>query len=271
MRGKRGMEELWMQQLKKTAPRVHCLTNPVTMQDTANVLLAAGGSAIMGQEETEVQEITSLCQALLLNLGVPDEAKLCACLLAGRKANELGLPVILDPVGAGASLFRRKAVELVLKRVMPSLIRCNQEEACVLLDLKRESCGGVESSVELEEEAQLALSVRLARIYGCTALVSGASDAVSDGERRTLLTGGDRRMRRITGSGCMLSALCALLAGAGLAPYEAACAAGSLWKESARLAGQKTDQEQGGIGSFRVFLFDALDGLCHGQKGERSS
>ncbi len=259
------IEAVWVQQLKKTAPTIHCLTNPVSMQDVANVLLAAGGSAIMGQDKTEVQEITAHCQATLLNLGVPDETKLCSGALAGMKANELGHPVVLDPVGAGASIFRRKAVELVLKRVNPSLIRCNQGEAYALLDLKNESFGGVESSVELETEAQLNLSDLLARVYGCTAMVSGEADAVSDGERRTLLTGGDPRIRRITGSGCMLSALCALFCGAGLAPFEAACAAGSIWKESAWLAGKKTDEMQGGIGSFHVHLFDAVDQLCHGR------
>ena len=239
------IEAVWVQQLKKTAPTIHCLTNPVSMQDVANVLLAAGGSAIMGQDKTEVQEITAHCQATLLNLGVPDETKLCSGALAGMKANE--------------------AVELVLKRVNPSLIRCNQGEAYALLDLKNESFGGVESSVELETEAQLNLSDLLARVYGCTVMVSGKADAVSDGERRTLLTGGDPRIRRITGSGCMLSALCALFCGAGLAPFEAACAAGSIWKESAWLAGKKTDEMQGGIGSFHVHLFDAVDQLCHGR------
>ena len=260
------VRDVWVRQLEKTAPKVHCLTNPVSMQDVANVLLAAGGSAIMGQEETEVQEITSFCQATLLNLGVPDEDRLCSGMLAGKKANELGHPLVLDPVGVGASLFRRKAVELVCKRVEPSLIRCNQEEACALLDMERNTSGGVESGVVLTEAKQLDLADLLARLYGCTVLVSGAADAVSDGERRTLLTGGDRRITRITGSGCMLSALCALFCGAGVAPYEAACAAGSIWKESARIAGRRTDRMDGGIGSFHVHLFDAVDRLCHGVK-----
>lgn len=260
------IEAVWVQQLKKTAPRVHCLTNPVSMQDVANVLLAAGGSAIMGQDEAEVQEITAHCQATLLNLGVPDENRICSCALAGMKANELGHPVVLDPVGAGASIFRRKTVELMFKRVTPSLLRCNQGEAYALLDLERESYGGVESGVKLEEEAQLNLSDLLARVYGCTVMVSGKADAVSDGERRTLITGGDPRIGRITGSGCMLSALCALFCGAGLAPFEAACAAGSIWKESAWAAGRKTDQMQGGIGSFHMYLFDAVDQLCRGVK-----
>lgn len=262
------VKDVWIDRLQKTAPKVHCLTNPVSMQDVANILLAAGGSAIMGQEETEVQEITSFCQATLLNTGVPDENKLCACMLAGMKANQLGHPVVLDPVGAGASLYRKKAIELVLKKVRPSLIRCNQEEACALLNLQKGTSGGVESSVTMKEEERLQLAKLLAQAYECCAMVSGEEDAVSDGDRCVLLAGGDRRIARITGSGCMLSALCALFCGTGLAVFEAACAAGSIWKESSRIAGIRTDRMHGGIGSFHVHLFDSLDQLCHGIKEE---
>ena len=162
--------------------KVHCLTNPVTMQSVANVLLAAGGSAVMAQDEQEVEEITAICQATLLNTGVPDERKIRSCILAGKCANRLGHPVVLDPVG-GASKFRRKKIGQLLQSVVPSIIRCNQEEASALLraeDEKEflvlgterqkiegtaESCqqdgdavfsgiqsGGVESSLELELE-----------------------------------------------------------------------------------------------------------------------
>ena len=112
---------------QKKGPKIHCLTNPVTMQDTANLLLAAGGSAIMAQAPQEVEEITSFCQATLLNTGVPEAEKLEACILAGKQANLLGHPVILDPVGAGASRFRRKWLARLLDQVNVQVIRCNQE------------------------------------------------------------------------------------------------------------------------------------------------
>ena len=95
--------EIIFQNIRRKAPKIHCLTNPVTMQDVANLLLAAGGSAVMGQNEKEVAEITGFCQGTLLNTGVPDEAKINACILAGKKANELKHPVVLDPVGIGES------------------------------------------------------------------------------------------------------------------------------------------------------------------------
>ena len=124
-------------QVRQRAPKVHCLTNPVTMQDVANVLLAAGGSAVMAQDAAEVEEITTLCDATLLNTGVPSAEKFHACALAGVRANELGHPVVLDPVGAGASAFRRSQLDALLEQVRPTVIRCNQEEAAALLGVRQ--------------------------------------------------------------------------------------------------------------------------------------
>ena len=116
----------------KKHPKIHCLTNPVTMNDVANILLAAGGSAVMAQDEQEAAEITTFCQGTLLNTGVPDESKIRACILAGKRANQLGHPVILDPVGAGGSSFRQRELKKLLEQVHPSIVRCNQEEDAVL-------------------------------------------------------------------------------------------------------------------------------------------
>ena len=124
-------------QVRQRAPKVHCLTNPVTMQDVANVLLAAGGSAVMAQDAAEVEEITTLCDATLLNTGVPSAEKFHACTLASVRANELGHPVVLDPVGAGASAFRRSQLGALLEQVRPTIIRCNQEEAAALLGVRQ--------------------------------------------------------------------------------------------------------------------------------------
>ena len=262
--------------LQKKAPKVHCLTNPVTMQEVANVLLAAGGSAIMAQHPEEVAEITAICQATLLNTGVPDEEKFQTCILAGKRANALGHPVILDPVGVGASAFRKREMQKLLEQVRMSVIRCNQEEAYTLLSLGEQQTevtkheaeyisGGVESAIWEDAETVKLLALRLAKRYNCTVLISGVTDIVSDGIRLEMLSGGDPRMRRITGSGCMLSALCALFCGTGLPVFDAVCAAGEVWKRSSGQAGRCTDRQSGGIGSFRVHLFDALDQICHEQ------
>ena len=149
------MEEI-LSRIHQHSPKIHCITNPVTMQDVANLLLAAGGSAVMGQDEQEVIDITTFCQGTLLNTGVPDTAKINACILAGQTANQLGHPVVLDPVGIGASGFRKKELQRLLTAVHPDAIRCNQEEAVVLCSLVSEAAaphlhGGVESALELEE------------------------------------------------------------------------------------------------------------------------
>ncbi|WP_373102229.1 hydroxyethylthiazole kinase [Blautia obeum] len=111
----------------KKHPKIHCLTNPVTMNDVANILLAAGGSAVMAQDEQEAAEITTFCQGTLLNTGVPDEGKIRACILAGKRANQLGHPVILDPVGVGGSSFRQRELKKLLEQVHPSIVRCNAD------------------------------------------------------------------------------------------------------------------------------------------------
>ena len=256
--------EVIFQNIRRKAPKIHCLTNPVTMQDVANLLLAAGGSAVMGQDEKEAAEITAFCQGTLLNTGVPDNAKIRACILAGKKANALGHPVVLDPVGVGSSTFRQNALRKLLGQVHPTLIRCNQEEAAVLCALFSDSAspgshGGVESALHLAVDDVCSTAEKTAGLFRTTVLITGSEDVVSDGEKTEFLTGGDPRICRITGGGCMLSALCALFLCAADSPYDAACAAGTLWRTVASAAGERTDAIHGGIGTFHTQLFDVLE------------
>ena len=258
-----NIEEIFLK-IQQNSPKIHCLTNPVTMQDVANLLLAAGGSAVMGQNDKEVAEITGFCHGTLLNTGVPDDAKIKACILAGKEANTLGHPVVLDPVGVGASSFRQDALKRLLDQVHPDLIRCNQEEAAVLCSLfsgRTSPCshGGVESALHLTESDVCSTAKQTANLFRTTVLVTGAIDVVSDGESTQLLTGGDSRICRITGGGCMLSALCTLFLCTADSPFDAACAAGTLWREVAYCAGQQTDAVHGGIGTFHTQLFDVLE------------
>ncbi len=247
-------------------PKVHCLTNPVSMQGVANLLLAAGGSAIMAQDVQEAAEITAICDATLLNTGVPDEAKFEACILAGREANRLGHPVVLDPVGAGASLFRKKGIDRLLKEVNVSAIRCNQEEACTLLHIEQGLSGGVESAVSLNRQNQREAAEKLAKTFSCAVLVSGRTDVVSDGITTRVIEGGDERISRITGSGCMLSALCAFFCGMGMGAFQAVEKAARIWKECSENAGKKTDENGGGIGAFPMYLFDCVSNQKFSEK-----
>ena len=248
----------------KKHPKIHCLTNPVTMNDVANILLAAGGSAVMAQDEQEAAEITTFCQGTLLNTGVPDEGKIRACILAGKRANQLGHPVILDPVGVGGSSFRQRELKKLLEQVHPSIVRCNQEEAAVLCSFHSAkethfSRGGVESSLHMDSQNLESLAMKAARLYRCTFFITGETDIVSDGTQTLLLRGGDSRLCRITGGGCMLSALCTLFLCTDTSAFDAVRAAGALWRETALEAGRRTDAEKSGIGSFHVHLFDVLE------------
>lgn len=252
--------------------RIHCVTNPVTMQDVANLILAAGGSAIMAQDPSEVREITKICDVTLINTGVPDDKRWEAVRLAGLQANRLGHPLILDPVGAGASGFRREHIRQLLKELRFTLIRCNQEEAMTLLRLLRgnvaaagleryvcEKSGGVDSAVYLDSAGRRELAVELALASGSCVYVSGDVDVVSDGKHCCEISGGDRQIRKITGSGCMLSALCAVFLGEETDVYAACRRAGRLWKECARVAGRDSAGQTRGTGSYRTALLDAVD------------
>lgn len=268
--------------IKNTAPNVHCLTNVVTMLDVANMLLAAGGSAIMAQDIKEVEEITQITSATLLNMGVPSDEKIAAYIKAGKYANELGHPVIFDPVGVGASNYRKNCAEEILKNVNHDIIRCNQEEAKVLLGLNSEIVSnGVESSIKLTEREQEKTAIALANKFDTIAFISGSLDTISDGNIVLKIDGGDSRMRRVSGTGCMLSALCALFAAGVYAVSEiekkasniednensnfnekyfyAAYSAGKVWKDTAKSTGVLADINGEGIGTYRSMLFDELE------------
>lgn len=305
------------ERLFQKAPRVHCLTNAVTINDVANILLAIGGSAIMAQCVAEVAQITANCHATLLNTGTPSDEKFAACRLAGIRANELGHPVVLDPVGVGASTYRQEKVRELLSQVHPNLIRCNMDEALTLLALSGQtedsstSCplpaknaltykapyggadaaidadaaaykaphgnadaaidtdtvtykaphGGVDAAVHADAAAFADTAAQLARTYRTTVLISGSTDAVSDGGRTTLVTGGDARIVRISGSGCMLSAICAALLAAEENGYDATVDAALLWRRAAERAGRETDASASGLGHFHMFLLDAATNI----------
>lgn len=262
--------------VKSTSPNVHCLTNVVTMQDVANMILVAGGSAIMAQDKKEMEEITQISSATLINMGVPSDEKIAAYIVAGKTANRLGHPVVFDPVGVGASNYRKSCAEEILKNVNPDIIRCNQEEAKILLGLNSEIVSnGVESSIKLTEREQEKTAIALANKFDTIAFISGSLDTISDGNIVLKIDGGDSRMRRVSGTGCMLSALCALFAAGMYAASEneknvsniednekyfyAAYSAGKVWKETAKNTGFLADINGKGIGTYHSMLFDELE------------
>ncbi|EPD50268.1 hydroxyethylthiazole kinase [Paenisporosarcina sp. HGH0030] len=194
-----------IEQIRQKKPLVHCMTNYVVANFTANGLLAIGASPIMADEISEVEEMVAISSALLINIGTINTRTQEAMLLAGKKANELGTPVVLDPVGVGATSFRKQAVKDLLEQVRFNLIRCNAGELAAIAGVSWKS-KGVDSGEGDMDIADVAKQV--AKDWNCIVAVTGASDYITDGNKEFWITGGHERMTEVTGTGCLLSAIC---------------------------------------------------------------
>ena len=211
----------YLEKIRAAAPRVHCITNYVTAHDVANMILACGANPVMADEPQEMGEITAHAGALALNMGTPGERREQAMLAAGKAANANGIPVLLDPVGVGASAFRRKMAEELLEAVTFTAIRGNMSEIRTLSELAEKkvtgSSGGVDvCPVDAVTEETLVETVAFVKAVskrlGAVLAVTGAIDLVSDGQQCVVIRGGREEMSRVTGTGCQLSGLAAFLA-----------------------------------------------------------
>ena len=200
-----------LENVRAKTPLVHNITNYVTVNDVANVLLAAGGSPIMSDDADDVEDITSICGGLNINIGTLNKNTIPSMFLAGRKANELGHIVLLDPVGAGASRLRTDTANRLMREVCFDAVRGNISEIKTLCTGSGTTKGVDADAVDAVTEANLdngvALVKAFARQAGCIIAVTGAIDLVSDGERCWCIRNGRPEMSRITGTGCQLSAL----------------------------------------------------------------
>ena len=243
-------------------PLVHCITNYVTAGDCANMLLACGGSPIMADDLAEAAAITAGCDALVLNLGTPHAGTLPAMAAAGKQANQLGHPVVLDPVGVGASPFRRGAAEQLFREVQFSLIRGNISEVKALLNIRSQGkgvdAGALDAVTEETIPEGIALAQQLWAQTGAAVAITGVIDLVADGDGAYVIRGGHPMLSRITGSGCMLSAVCgAFLAACPDKPAMAAAGAVSSMGLCGEIAAARL-REGEGTGSFRTYLMDAM-------------
>lgn len=194
-----------MHNIYKKKPLVHCITNYVVSNFTANGLLAIGASPVMADDKDEVAEMVAMADALLINIGTINTWTLEAMLIAGKKANELNVPTVLDPVGVGATVFRKKIVQQLLEQIHFAAIRCNVGELAAIAGVQWES-KGVDSGEGDMDTVEVAKQV--AKKWKTIVIVTGETDIVTDGHVVEQITGGDVRMTQITGSGCLLSAIC---------------------------------------------------------------
>lgn len=194
--------------IRARKPLLHCISNLVTANDCANLALAVGASPIMAQAPQEMADIAVLASAVVLNTGTPDEAKFTAARLAGAAANRCGIPVVLDPVGVGASPWRLENIRQLLQEVHPAILRANYGEAAALLGLSAAEHGVDSLTVPIDAAA---CAQALAQKLGTVVVLSGAEDLVTDGTALHTVSGGSDLMRRVTGAGCMLTVLCGAL------------------------------------------------------------
>ncbi|MDR1834587.1 MAG: hydroxyethylthiazole kinase [Fusobacteriaceae bacterium] len=251
-----------LENLRKKGALIHNITNYVTVNDVANILLAAGGAPIMADDAGEAAEITAICGGLVINIGTLNERTIKSMFLAGKKAAELGHVTVLDPVGAGASALRTGTALRLLSEIPFTVIRGNISE------IKAVSAGsgstqGVDANVadrvsEENLDAAIAFIKSVAEKTGAVVAATGAIDLVGDSKKVFVIRNGHPTMSRITGTGCMLSALVAAYVTANpAAPLEATAAAVvamGLAGETAR-ARMKTED---GNGAFRQYLLDAV-------------
>lgn len=240
-----------LRNLRKTKPLVHNITNFVVMNFTANILLAAGASPVMAHAENEVEEMVSFARALVLNIGTLTDDWVAAMIKAGKKATSLGIPVILDPVGAGATTLRTKAAQQILAETRVSVVRGNASEILALAG-SRANTKGVDANDSVESATEQA--VRLARELAVPVAITGPQDFITDGERIIRVSNGHHLMSAITGTGCGATAIIGAFAGVDPDPVSAAATALAYYG----LAGERAAEGAVGPGSFMVRFLDAL-------------
>ena len=244
-----------LRELRERKPLIHQITNYVVMNETANVTLAIGALPVMAHAVEEVEEMASAASALVLNIGTLSRHWIEAMLLAGKAANAASVPVVLDPVGVGATTYRTETAKRILDEVRVSIVRGNAAEVAALAGLQAE-IRGVEAIGAGAGGATIARTA--ANGLGVVASVTGPVDHVSDGERVLAVSNGHELLATVTGTGCMSSAVtgCFLAAKPG-APLDAAAEA----LVAFGVAGEDAAREAKGPGSFHVALYDALADL----------
>lgn len=237
--------------LRAQRPLIHNITNQVVMNYTANALLASGASPVMAHAQEEVEEMTALAGALVLNIGTLTASSVEAMLLAGRQANALNIPVILDPVGSGATRFRTRTAVRLLGELSVSVIRGNASE---ILSLARADTRtrGVDAVHGVDEVRETAL--QLAHTLGTVLAITGAVDLITDGKQTLTVSNGHEMMGYVTGTGCTATALIGAFSAVEKDPLHAASSALAYFG----LAGEMGARDAPGPGTFQMALLDAL-------------
>lgn len=249
-------EKLWkhIQTVKSQSPLVHNITNYVVMNTTANALLAVGASPVMAHAQSEVEDMTTIAHALVVNIGTLDEYWCDAMLKAAQKTHNLGKAWVLDPVGAGATKYRDKVLQNLLQ-YKPTVIKGNASEIMALAKSNKEVTKGVDSTAASDEATDAAKM--LATQYDTIVCITGAKDIIIGNDAQFIIENGDFLMSKVTGMGCTASAITGAFIGVVDDKIEAVTAAMAL----IGIAGELAAKHAQGPGSLQVQLIDMLYNL----------
>ncbi|SMD11536.1 hydroxyethylthiazole kinase [Sporomusa malonica] len=240
--------------LREKRPLIHHITNYVTINDCANVTLGIGASPVMAEDVDEVEEMVSFASGLVLNMGMPNPRKLEAMIVAGKQAAHMGIPIVFDPVGVGATRLRIDAANRILDELQVSVIRGNLAEIKALTGL-RGDIKGVDSMEQ--EEYSWDIVQRLSARVGCVVAVTGKTDVVASSSHVCSIHNGHAMLAGITGTGCMTTSLIACFCSVTKDSFVGTVAGIATMGIAGELA-QRSLKDHEGLGTFRVRLFDAI-------------
>jgi len=250
-----------LSEVRNKKPLIHNITNYVTVNDCANVVLAIGASPIMADDIEEAADITAISSALVINIGTLNARTVEVMLSSVKKANELGIPIVFDPVGVGASVFRNKTTETILSNAKISVLRGNMSEISFIAGLGATTKGVDAAEFDITSNDGLAIATAVAKKLGCVVAITGATDIISDGECTVTISNGHKMLSNVTGTGCMSTALVGAFCGA-TKDYFAAAIGGIT---SMGIAGEIAFEKAGnqGTGSFHIAIIDVISKLTH--------
>ena len=247
-----------LHEIRIKSPLIHNITNYVTVNDCANAILAIGASPIMADDVGEVEEVVSISSALVINIGTLNQRTVDSMIRAGKKANKLHIPVVLDPVGAGASTLRNETTQKILSEIKIDVIRGNLSEISFIAGLSV-STKGVDTSKADEKNDAEAIAKSVANKYSCVVGITGEVDVISDGIRIVKITNGHKLLSKVTGTGCMTSALVGSFCGITKDYYTATVTGIVVMGIAGELSFVKTREM--GTGSFHIGIIDALSNM----------
>ena len=252
-----------LENVRERAPLVHHITNYVTVNDCANITLSIGASPVMADDINEVEAMTSIASSLVINIGTLNSRTVECMIKAGKKANEVGIPVILDPVGAGATPYRTKVAKTIMDNIELAVIRGNLSEIKTLYGINTKTKGVdslYDTSIKDELEKGKLLAKDFSKRVGSIIAITGAVDIVTDGNIIYTVENGHKIMSKITGTGCM----CSSLIGSYLGTHEDNLLAALSGVVSMGISGElayESLKEGEGTGTFKVKLMDNIYNL----------